>query len=175
MHRSIVLFALILLPSCHVNMPWQPAAEVQVYPAGVIAGVQARKPLGQGATFFARGAYNATDRQDFGEHDEEEGGGPGVGIGYRRDYLPAAARTWFFGARLDLWQLEIDWRENDGTNGTTDILVLQPAGEVGYRMRRSGGGVLEFAASLGAEVNVDTDGEDVGEGAILLLGMTFVF
>ena len=174
MRRSIALLALILLPSCRVNMPWQPATEVQVYPAGVIAGIQARTPLGQGATFFVRGAYNDTDRRDFGEHDEEEGGGPGIGIGFRRDYLPAAAETWFFGARLDLWQLEIDWREDDGASGTTDILVLQPAGEVGYRVRRSRGAVIEFAASLGAEVNVDTDGEDVGEGAILLLGVTFV-
>jgi len=28
---------------------------------------------------------------------------------------------------------------------------------------------------VGAEINVDTDGEDVGEGGIMLLGATIVF
>jgi len=31
--------------------------------------------------------------------------------------------------------------------------------------------ILDLTASLGAEINVDTDGEPVGEGAILLLGV----
>ena len=36
---------------------------------------------------------------------------------------------------------------------------------------KSGG---HLGAGLGAEINVDTDGEDVGEGAIFLLGVTWL-
>ena len=51
--------------------------------------------------------------------------------------------------------------------GETDIWVLQPTVRAGYRLMST----LDLSASLGAEINVSTDGEPVGEGAILLVGL----
>ena len=172
---ALLLLLGLSLSACKVKMPWEPAVEVQVYPAGWVTGVQARRPLGGGATAFVRAAYNSTDRRDWGEHDDEQGEGFGLGVGIRRDRIAAAASTWFLGARLDLWWLEIDWREDDGESGTSDIVVLQPVGEIGYRVRRAAGGVIEYALGLGSELNIETDGEDVGEGLILRFGVTYTF
>lgn len=49
--------------------------------------------------------------------------------------------------------------------------VLQATFDAGYRWDR-GSVLIDVTASLGAEINFDTVGEDVGEGAIFLLGVT---
>ena len=55
--------------------------EVQVYPTGVIPGIRYEWDLSTQDQLFARVAYNFTDRSDFGENDDESGGGPGIGLG----------------------------------------------------------------------------------------------
>ncbi len=152
--------------------------ETQVYPAGVIPGLHAQWELSPNEALTARLAHNFTDRRDFGEHDDEEGGGFGAGLGYRR-YLGHSREGWLWGARIDVWDLEIDWEDGGGTpaasSGSTDILVLQPSAELGYGLRLGDSKWrLEWTLGLGAEINIDSDGEDVGEGAILLLGATLV-
>ncbi len=174
---------LFLLPSavCLVSCSTYPAevgAELSGYPAGVIAGFHAQTPLDEHASLTYRVAHNFTSRGDFGEHDDEEGGGFGGGFGYRR-FLNEGRAGWLWGGRIDLWDLEIDWEDGGGTpaavSGTTDVLVLQPTAEVGYGFRfGEEGWRLELTLGLGAEINIDTDGEDVGEGAILLLGATLL-
>jgi hypothetical protein len=77
---------------------------------------------------------NVTDRQDFGEHDDEEGSGAGLGVGYRR-FAGEQLDGWFYNARVDLWALSIDWRDEPGARGTSDVLVLQPSVEGGYGFR----------------------------------------
>lgn len=153
-------------------------AETQVYPAGVIPGVQARWETGTRSESYVRLAANLTDRRDFGEHDDERGGGGGLGVGWRR-YVEASRSGWLYGARLDVWRLEIDWRDAPGqpseTSGESRIWVAQPSLETGYGWRLSEALRLELALGVGAEVNVSTDGEDVGQGAILLLGVTLLF
>ena len=52
--------------------------------------------------------------------------------------------------------------------------MLQPTVEAGYTLRLDERWRCNVFAALGAEVNVDTDGEDVGDGAIGLLGVSFV-
>ena len=147
---------------------------LQIYPAGIIAGVEVRTPVGDDDVVSLRAAYNATDRQDFGEHDDEEGGGPGLGVGVRR-YFSAERTGWHVGGRLDLWFLEIDWEDDaPAAEGTTDVIVLQPTVEGGYGWEIGSGWTLDLTASVGAEINLDEDGEDVGEGAIGLLGVTFI-
>ncbi len=149
--------------------------ELQLYPAGWIVGLRAEQPVGQQGALNARLAWNFTDRGDFGEHDEEEGDGPGGGVGYRH-YFDADRTGWLLGARLDLWALDIDWEDDPGggtprRQGSTDVLVLQPTVEGGWAKRLGRQLVLDLTLALGAEINVDTDGEDVGEGAIALLGV----
>lgn len=151
------------------------AAEVRVYPAGVITSVRGARALRKSDVLHFSAGYNFTDRRDFGEHDDEEGGGPGIGAGWRRYYGPDRG-GWMWGARLDLWDLEIDWEDDlpsgGKREGETDVTVLQPTVEGGYTWRLGGGWRLDLTLAVGAEINVDTDGEDVGEGAIGLLGVT---
>ena len=181
---GLSLAAAALLTGCNLPSPepreddaiaFEMAAgfEVQGYPAGVIYGAHGQLAISADEVLTVRAAVNDTDRQDFGEFDNEEGDGIGGGVGYRR-YSGDFYDGWMWGARVDLWDLEIDWRQDPGLTGTTDILVLQPTIEGGYtwwldelRTWR-----LTVSAAVGAEINIDTDGEDVGEGAIGLLGMT---
>jgi len=191
MLRTIALAALLLpLASCVAVEPGAgPAraalgAEVQVYPAGVIAGLHGRSEVGAGEFVTARVAANVTDRRDFGERDDEEGAGWGAGLGYRRyidrtiDGTANSGSGWLWGARVDVWDLEIDWIDDPGgageTRGTTDLVVLQPTLEVGYGFDLSSGWRGEVVLGLGAEINLEEDGREVGEGAIGLLGITLV-
>lgn len=156
--------------------PLQTGVEVQAYPAGIIPGLHLRKTISDQDVIHARLAANITDRQDFGEHDDESGSGFGGGIGWRRIHEgsnPASPNGFHYGARLDLWSLDIDWKD-PGRSGSTDILVLQPSAEIGYGWTHVSLGRLEATLGLGVEVNVDTQGEDVGEGAILLFGLTWL-
>lgn len=150
--------------------------EVQGYPAGVIAGVHLQRQLGERDALTFRLAWNETDRRDFGEHDDETGGGFGGGVGYRR-WLAPDREGWMWGGRLDLWDLEIDWVDDppSAAKGRTDVLVLQPTIEGGYSWNLGDSAWrCDLVAGFGFEINVDTNGEDVGEGAIGLLGVTLV-
>lgn len=175
------------LPSCSAPAPVGVEAEpflpggplvgreIQAYPAGVVPGVQLRwYPTDRDAVFLRAGA-NLTDRRDWGEHDDESGWGLGGGVGWRRTLGPGFhSAGWHVGARLDLWALEIDWRDPGPRRGMTDIVVLQPTAEIGHGWISERYGRFELTLGLGAEINVDTDGEDVGEGAIALLGFTWI-
>ena len=55
--------------------------EVQVYPTGGIPGIRYEWNLSTQDQLFGRVAYNFTDRSDYGENDDESGGGPGIGGG----------------------------------------------------------------------------------------------
>lgn len=152
--------------------------ELQAYPAGIITGPRIEWSRSEREVIAVRPGWNITDRRDFGEHDDEQGDGPGIGVNYRR-WLAPDRTGWLFGGRLDLWWLEIDWKDDPGkpseVEGKTDVVVLQPTLEGGYSFRLSERWRLDLTLGLGAEINVDTDGEDVGEGAILLGGISFSY
>jgi hypothetical protein len=188
--RALVLPLAALLPACVAVAPGDGPApvavggEVQLYPAGVIGGVHARTIVGPGEFVTARVAANVTDRRDWGEQDDEEGAGWGGGLGYRQYFDPAVDGTsssgagFLWGARVDVWDLEIDWQDAPGTpgatSGSTDVLVLQPTVEIGYGFDLSSGWRGEFVLGAGFEINLDEKGRDVGEGPIGLVGVTLV-
>jgi hypothetical protein len=169
-----------LKPAAARHERWAFGVDVQAYPAGAIVAVETRRPVSERGELGLRAGYNLTQRGDFGEHDDEDGGGPGVGVGYRHLFAPRGTDGWLTGARVDLWSLDIDWEDDPsgsapaGREGSTDVLVLQPTAELGYGWWL-GRGRVELVLAVGAEINVDTDGEDVGEGAIALLGFTYLF
>jgi hypothetical protein len=175
---ALIALSLGLVACASPTRPSWLGIETQVYPAGVIPAVQARWETDPRSEVLVRAAANLTDRQDYGEHDDERGGGGGLGVGWRR-YREPSQQGWLYGVRLDVWRLEIDWTDLPGepgeTSGETTIWVAQPSLEGGYGWRLSEGLRLELALGLGAEINVSTDGEDVGEGAILLFGATLLF
>lgn len=152
--------------------------EVRAYPSGVIPALYGEHALSaHGALTFDLGA-NHTDRGDDGEHDREDGSGFGGGLGYRH-YFGEHFDRWFVGARVDLWSLAIDWEDQPGTpmmaSGESDVLVLQPTVEAGYAFLLGARWRLNVFVAAGAEINLDTDGEDVGEGAIGLLGVSILY
>ncbi len=146
--------------------------ELQAYPAGVILGVRGGVGLGSRQELNLRLGWNIARRGDFGKHDNERGGGPGFGVGYRY-YLKDGLEGLFLGARTDFWLMDIDWRDDSPSrSGSTDITVFQPTLEAGYNLLNSRSNwLLMPTVSFGYEINVHTEGEEVGEGAILLGGV----
>lgn len=156
---------------------WAAGLDMQVYPAGLISGLRAEYSLDPIQNLNLRIAYNLARRQDFGKHDDERGGGFGGGIGYRRfgirERLP-----FFAGIRVDWWELTIDWQQKVNsiqTSSSTRLGVLQPTVEFGYDWRVHESWSLIATVSVGAEINVISQGEPVGEGAILLFGLNAIF
>ncbi len=148
--------------------------DTQMYPAGFIINGKASWQNGKSVELIGKIGYNIARRQDFGEHDKEEGGGPGLTFAYRK-YLSSDFQRWYIEARAGLWFLNIDWEDNAPANsGTTDITVFQPTIGIGYDWSFSNdkmkAGVI---AAFGYEVNVITNGEKVGQGGISLIGLSY--
>lgn len=155
--------------------------ETQAYPAGVVPGIRFDLGLTNNFNITSRIGYNFTDRRDWGEHDNEEGGGPGFSLG--AEWTGFLMENLSIHARSDLWFMEIDWRRDIGfcnltkcivTNqefGETSITVLQPTIGLGYTIPFSNHYFIKPSLSFGYEINVKIEGEDVGQGAILLVGI----
>jgi hypothetical protein len=161
--------------ACVGGRPLRVGPELQAYPAGVIPGLHVQQALDETDALLYRVAANVTDRRDYGEHDDEEGDGFGGGVGWRR-YETAARTGWLWGGRVDLWRFEINWRD-DGPplrRGSSKTWTLQPSLEGGHAWSLGDGWSMEVTLGIGAEINVDTEGEGVGEGAIGLLGFTLL-
>ena len=124
--------------------------------------------------------YNLVRHGDAGVHQDERGLGWGGGLGLK-NYFDLVNRRWFVGVKNDLWFNTIDWKDNidrpDELRGTTNVLVIQPTIEGGYAFSftKSKGLILEVALSFGREINTFQDGADVGQGFILLLGLTLKY
>lgn len=178
---SSLVFVLSLTLCSHaqtgVYRPWAIGVEAQVYPTGVIPGVRVQKAINDKGMLHIRGGYNLVDHRDLGEHEDESGGGFGGTIGYDH-FVQTDYYGWFFGPRVGLWFNSIDWKDNIGEanelTGTSDIIVLQPTLEAGYRFQLGAGDFyLAPTVALGMEINVKTEGEEVGQGAVFLLGVLF--
>jgi len=178
-----ILFIILAFTSTTLVAQNSISLETQVYPAGIIPGIRFDLNLSDNSFLTSGIGYNFTDRQDFGKNDNEEGGGPGFSLGYARanfftENLTAHIRT-------DLWFMDIDWEQkgliicdptacpNAVTRGTTEITVLQPTLGLGYNLILSENLFLKPNLSFGYEINIKTKGREVGEGAILLGGLSF--
>lgn len=149
--------------------------ELQVYPAGVILGIRGGLIFDRHQELNLRLGYNIARRGDFGEHDNEEGGGPGFSVGYRYHFKDNLEDL-FIGARTDIWFLDIDWRDDQPLRtGSTDITIIQPTLETGYDLLKRSDWTLAPTVSFGYEFNIKTEGEEVGEGAILLGGVNATY
>ena len=157
--------------------------ETQAYPAGVVPGIRFNLDIGANSYLTSRIGYNFTDRQDFGKNDNEEGGGPGFSLGYARSNF--LNKKLILNLRSDLWFMDIDWEQqglivcdpvscpNAVARGTTEITVLQPTVGLEYNLILSENLFLKPSLSFGYEINIKTEGREVGEGAILLGGLSF--
>lgn len=142
---------------------------VQLYPAGIIATVNAEIFLKEKSSLLFRIGGNIADRKDFSPYnDNEKGNGYGGTIGYRKHFNLKRGNI-IVGLNTDVWNMWIDWKNDIGkinqTQGTTYTLVLQPWLEAGYFL---GIGKSPFQLGLstgfGREINIVTNGKDVGQG-----------
>jgi len=175
-----VLAGLALLVSTPVLSADRPRAsfgfELQVYPTGVIPGFRYERAIAERRSLHLRVGYQEIRHEDFGVHDDERGDGAGFSIGHSW-YRKASHLGWSFGIRSDLWINTLDWIDDEGTpeemSGTTVVTVLQPTVDVTYRYALTNKLFLSPSLAAGFEINIDTDGSDVGEGFIVLAGLTF--
>lgn len=165
MNKRVLLFTLALFFSAQAFSQLDIGVEAQAYPAGYIIGPRIGYQL-EKANIYLKISQNIARRQDFGEHEKENGGGPGFTLGYDRYF----GDNWFVGFRTDLWWMKIDWEEK-GRLGSTDIFVLQPTLVGGYQFDFGDHWSVIPHAAWGLEVNVVTKGEAVGQGTIMLAGI----
>ena len=151
------------------TLPAQVSVSAQAYPAGFIATGAVVWDLGDLELQPGVG-YNITDRRDFGVHENEEGSGPGLNA----TLIRRVGRRAFVGVRADLWRLAIEWRD-PGASGRARVTVFQPVALSGLRFPISSEVSFKSFIAFGAEINIASDGEEVGEGAILLFGIGMEF
>ncbi|MBK9015010.1 MAG: hypothetical protein IPM82_13565 [Saprospiraceae bacterium] len=175
-------FTIILLLSAAIgfgqNRVMDIGLEVQVYPTGYIPGFRVEKSFTKRDLGSVRVGYQIIDHRDQGLHDDETGSGFGGSLGYKH-YFNRYFTGPSLGLRTDVWANKIDWvtkLEMGGeSKGSSDILVVQPTVEFGWAFTLGENLVLTPAAAFGFEINVKTTGEDTGEGAILLAGLTAAY
>ncbi len=144
--------------------------EFQQYPTGSIPALRADVHLGVKSSIDIRLGANIFDHRDLGVQPQEEGQGFGFSVGYNR-FFKATRSGLNLGVRSDVWFNAVDWI-NDTDSGTTDITVLQPTLTGGYAFLLCDGHVvIQPGLAFGWEVNVRTEGEPTGEGAIILGGI----
>ena len=147
--------------------------EFQAYPTGILPGVRAELGFAEKNSVHLRVGANNFNHRDLGVQDAESGGGLGFTLGYKR-YLKTGFTGWYGGVRSDVWFNEVNWANfNPDSFGTTDIVVIQPTAEIGHHWLIGKRGLFVTPAlAFGFEINVKTEGEPTGEGAIILLGVT---
>ena len=172
MLKSCLAVLASLLPLAASAAPY---VELRAYPAGGIVSAGVLFPYSAQWELGVSALYNRAERGDAGRHVDESGDGFGIGVEARRFHR--STRTgWFHGVRAELFQLDIDWRDPGNRRSSSEITVLQPTARIGYRLAPASATTsLELAVGLGAEINLETDGEKVGEGAIGLLGVALRF
>ena len=149
--------------------------EFQAYPTGLIPGLRLEKSIGKKSAVNARVGYQFIDHRDLGVQDDETGNGYGFTLGYKY-YFKEGFRGFSLGVRNDFWFNEIDWVSDVNgieASGTSNITVVQPTAEAGYLIPIGENWIFTPTIAFGVEINVKTDGEPVGEGAILLVGLNF--
>lgn len=151
--------------------------EFEGYPAGQMYGLRFEHHWGNTnqQEINLRLGYNRAFRYNWsGLNDDEQGGGFGFSVGYRYHFLHKSGFNLFVGARTDIWQMSIFWKDYDNIpqNGTTHITVLQPSAEAGIRLMLTNTISATFYGGIGQEINVATKGKEVGQGGMYIWGAT---
>jgi hypothetical protein len=175
---KLIGVCLLLLISFRSTSQNELGTRLLVYPAGKITTIQYGSSSETGWTWTAEAGYNFARRQGFGLHDNEEGGGPGLGLGLRK-YFTKPNSGFYAEANNQLWFMEINWMDNFDCPpnadcipnvGRTRISVLQPTLGAGYAFRsKSEKWAALIGLAFGQEFNIKTKGDAVGEGGISLL------
>lgn len=158
------LFSLLVSVMCQSSLNF----EFQAYPTGLIPGLRYEYQLNDESKLLLRAGYNWIRHRDLGVHDDERGDGFGFTLGYTK-----RISNFDLSLKNDFWWNSIDW-ENDVTapnmtSGNTKITVIQPTIEAAYLVTEKFRPTLAF----GYEWNAKTEGEETGQGPILLVGLIY--
>lgn len=144
--------------------------ELQVYPTGIIPGISLENNISIYDQWYIRLGANIFNHRNLGVQEKEEGYGIGFSIGYKRLFSSDETK-WKLGVKNDFWWNQVKWENTSlGTNGDTNITVIQPTLELGYVLKK-GDFKITPSIATGFEINVKTEGAPTGEGAIILLGI----
>lgn len=173
----LILILFIFSTNVIAQNPLDISIEFQVYPTGLQPGLQVSKGFQEKNAVHLRVGYNWVRHGDAGVHEDERGGGFGFTLGYRR-FFKSDFQGLFVGVRNDFWFNTLDWKDNiekpEEAKGTAKIIVVQPTAQIGYLWQLGTNWTFSPTASWGYEINLGEDeGEDVGEGMIMLLGIEF--
>ena len=144
--------------------------EFQWHPKGYIYMVHLAYNFPIHHSVQARIGYNKSNWKEKGIHDNEEGGGPGFSLGYRYYFL-VMPHGFFLGAHADVWRLSIDWRQGI-TNGRSKLWALQPTAEIGYMFLINDMFFISPSVAAGLQTNIKTEGQAVGDGSVILIGIS---
>ena len=168
-------FGFLFSNSVFAQNPLDISFELQAYPTGLQPGLQISKGFKDKNAMHLRVGYNWVRHGDAGVHEDERGGGFGFTFGYRR-FLKSDFQGLFMGVRNDFWFNTLDWADHidkpEEEKGTAEIIVVQPTAQLGYLWNFGANWIFSPTISWGYEINLGEDeGEDVGEGMIMLLGI----
>lgn len=171
----IFLFKLFLLSSLVLSAQNNINIELQAYPTGIIPSIGIAKAIQTHSEIHFRLGANLIDHQDFGVQDSEKGKGFGGSISYLY-FRSEVHKGIFAGVRSDLWRNSLEWSNGQEpviATGVSKILVLQPTAILGYRHIKSDKNwFIQPTLSFGREFNIHTKGAEIGQGWILLFGLS---
>ncbi len=182
--KKILFLCFVLSPSLLVAQH-SIGIGVHSYPEGIIPTLRFDYELQNNSYLNIRAGYNFTDREDWGKHDSEKGGGFGFGLGYEYQSFFIENLSLMLGT--DLYFMEIDWEDTRRqcgvvppctdiqTKNSTNITMLQPAIGLAYQLNLNKHVSLKPNFSFGYEFNLITKGEPVGEGSIILVGLNLSY
>lgn len=147
--------------------------EFQWYPSGTITSLHVAFNAKLHNSFTVKLGYNKLNRDSNGEKDNEKGSGWGGGIGYRYYFKPFPYKL-FLGIKADVWRMKVDWVEGIQT-GETKTWTLQPTFEVGYTLIINDQAFITPFIASGAQINIKTEGDKVGQGFVPLIGISAGF
>ena len=148
-------------------------AQFQWYPSGTISGLHLAFNSKIHHSVLLQLSYNKVNRKDNGEKDNEKGSGWGGAIGYRYYFKPFPHKL-FIGVKTDVYRMKIDWIQGI-LSGESRTWTLQPTFEIGYTFIINDQAFITPSISNGAEINLKTEGEKVGQGFITLIGISAGF
>ncbi|HJS53161.1 MAG TPA: DUF3575 domain-containing protein [Chitinophagaceae bacterium] len=147
--------------------------QFQWYPSGTITSLHVAFNARMHHSVLVQLGYNKANREDRGEKENETGSGWGGAIGYRYYFKPFPHK-FFIGAKADIWRMNFDWTEAAAT-GESKTWTLQPTFDIGYTFFINDQAFITPYISNGVTINLKTDGENVGQGFITLIGISAGF
>ena len=165
-----ILASIFLMFCIEASSQTDIAAQVQLYPTGLIPGVKIDHSIGTYSRLSFRLGANIFDHRDLGFQEMEEGSGFGFSVGYQY-YFNSGFEGLHVELKNDVWWNSVDW-QTDNFNGTTDIVVLQPTLNLGYTMFWGSSFFISPSLGFGWEWNARVSGAPTGQGAIGLIGLS---